>query len=124
MFYMGVTIPSLQDTWVSGKHLKRFNTGFYWPGQRKDVEMWCGKCAVCCSRKTPHRLWAALEVSMVSRPLERVAMDILGPLPETPRGSKYILVVGDYFTKWKEVYPLKNMEATSIARAFVNELEL
>ena len=83
--------------------------------------MWCGKCAVCCSRKTPHRLRAPLEVSLVSRPLEHVAMDILGPLPETPRGSKYILVVGDYFTKRKEAYPLKNMEATSLARAFVNE---
>ena len=83
--------------------------------------MWCGKCAVCCSRKTPHRLRAPLEVSLVSRPLEHVAMDILGPLPETPRGSKYILVVGDYFTKQKEAYPLKNMEATSLARAFVNE---
>ena len=54
-------------------------------------------------------------MSMVSRPLERIAMDILCPLPEIPRGSKYILVVGDYFTKWKEAYPLKNMEATSVA---------
>ena len=83
--------------------------------------MWCGKCAVCCSRKTPHRLQAPLEVSLVSRPLKHVAMDILGPLPETPRGSKYILVVSDYFTKRKEAYSLKNMEATSLARAFINE---
>ena len=57
---------------------------------------------------------------MVSRPLEHVAMDILGPLPKTPQGRKYILVVSEYFTKWKEAYPLKNMEATSMARAFVN----
>ena len=62
-----------------------------------------------------------MEVSRVDRPLERVAMDILGPLPETPRGNKYILVVGDYFTKWKEAYPLKNMEASSVARVFVND---
>ena len=107
---------------MSGKHLKRFSTGSTGQGNE---EMWrCGVVSVqyvCCSRKTRHRLWAPLEVSMVSRPLESVAMDILGPLPETPRGSKYILVVGDYFTKWKEVYPLKNMDATSVARAFVNE---
>ncbi|KAL5515368.1 hypothetical protein EMCRGX_G000526 [Ephydatia muelleri] len=70
------------------KTLEKIQHRFYRPGQRKNVEMWCGKCAVCCTRKTPHRLRAPLEVSMVSRPLERVAMDILGPLPETPRGNQ------------------------------------
>ena len=35
-------------------------------------------------------------------PLERVAMDILGPLPVTERGNRYVLVIGDYFTKWVE----------------------
>ena len=48
-------------------------------------------------------------------------MDILGPLPETPRGNRYILVIGDYFTKWKEAFPLKDTEALTIARVFVNE---
>ena len=46
-------------------------------------------------------------------------MDILGPLPETPRGNRYILVIGDYFTKWKEAIPLKDTEAVTVAR--VNE---
>ena len=53
--------------------------------------------------------------------MERVAMDILGPLPETDAGNKYILVVGDYFTKWKEAYPMRDMEATTVARLLVNE---
>lgn len=62
-----------------------------------------------------------MEVSKVDRPMERVAMDILGPFPETPHGSKYIPVVGDYFTRWMEGYPLKNMEASSVALVFVND---
>ena len=48
-------------------------------------------------------------------------MDILGPLPETERGNKYILVIGDYFTKWKEAYPMRNMEATTVANILVRE---
>ena len=44
-----------------------------------------------------------MQVERVGNPLERIAMDILGPLPETPRGNKYILVLGDYFTKWTEL---------------------
>ena len=53
--------------------------------------------------------------------MQRVAMDILGPLPETDRGNKYILVIGDYFTKWKEAHAMPNMEAITVARIFVNE---
>ena len=36
--------------------------------------------------------------------MHRVAMDILGPLPITPCSNKYVLVVGDYFTKWTEAF--------------------
>ena len=49
-------------------------------------------------------------------------MEIMGPLPETPRGNRYILVVGDYFTKWKEAYPLPDMEALSIAKVWLVNL--
>ena len=57
----------------------------------------------------------------VSRPLQRVAMDILGPLPETARGNRYILVIGDYFTRWKEAYPMTDMNALTVAQIFVHE---
>ena len=53
--------------------------------------------------------------------MERIAIDILGPLPETPWKNKLILVVGDYFTKWTESYPLPNQEATTVAEKLVNE---
>eukprot|EP00731_Ephydatia_muelleri_P024449 Em0016g720a len=49
------------------------------------------------------------------------AMDIMGPLPETSRGNKYILVIADYFTKWSEAYPIPNMEAITVAKCVVNE---
>ena len=48
-------------------------------------------------------------------------MDILGPLPITPRQNKYVLVVGDYFTKWTEALPIPDMETATIARVLVNE---
>ena len=65
---------------------------------------------------------AQLQLSLAERPLQRIAMDVVGPLPVTPRGNRYILVVSDYFTKWKEAFPLADMEASSIARVVVNEI--
>ena len=53
--------------------------------------------------------------------MERIAIDILGPLPETPRKNKSILVVSDYFTKWTERYPIPNQEATTVAEKLVSE---
>jgi len=47
-------------------------------------------------------------------------MDILGPLPVSEKGHKYILVISDYFTKWTEAYPMPNMEAATIATLFVH----
>ena len=42
-----------------------------------------------------------------------------GPLPVTERGHKYVLVLGDYFTKWEEAFPMPNMEASTVANLFV-----
>eukprot|EP00731_Ephydatia_muelleri_P018300 Em0011g340a len=36
------------------------------------------------------------------------------------RGNRYVLVVGDYFTKWMEAYPMPNMEAGTVANVFVH----
>lgn len=47
----------------------------------------------------------------------------MGLLPGAPRGSKYILVVDDYFTKWKEAYPL-NVEANSVAWVLTSCVDL
>ena len=56
----------------------------------------------------------------VRAPLERIAIDVLGLLPETEQGSKYLLIVQDYFTKWVEAYALPNQEAVTVVCEFVS----
>lgn len=95
---------------------------FYWPGWFGDVKRWVKECVDCSSRKTQGKLpCAPLQPSVTSRPFERVALDILGPLPETPCKNKYILVIGDYFSKWTEAFPLPNQEASTIAKVLTEE---
>ena len=36
---------------------------------------------------------------IVGLPMKHIAIDVLGPLPITEMGNKYILIVADYFTK-------------------------
>ena len=54
--------------------------------------------------------------------MERVAVDIAGPLPLTTSGNRYICVVMDYFTKWPEAFAIPNQEAKTVARVLVEQV--
>ncbi|GFV08228.1 retrovirus-related Pol polyprotein from transposon 412 [Trichonephila clavipes] len=94
------------------KTLHRVRERFFWGKVRADVEQWCKSCDACSARKGPKiRSRGKLHRYNVGAPFERIAFDILGPLPRTASGNKYLLVVMDYFTKWPEVYPIPDQEA-------------
>ena len=45
-----------------------------------------------------------------------VGIDFIGPLsPVAKDGSRYILTISDYFTKWVEVVPTVNKMASTVA---------
>ncbi|GFW09580.1 retrovirus-related Pol polyprotein from transposon 412 [Trichonephila clavipes] len=102
------------------KTLHRVRERFFWGKVRADVEQWCKSCDACSARKGPKiRSRGKLHRYNVGAPFERIAFDILGPLPRTASGNKYLLVVIDYFTKWPEVYPIPDQEAPTVAEAVV-----
>lgn len=43
-------------------------------------------------------------------------MDLIGPLPVTSRGNKYIITLTDYFSKWAEAFPLPDKTAAGVAQ--------
>ena len=87
------------------------------------MEQWCNRCQLCNSRKSLIKACAPMQLGTdVSRPMQHIAMDIIGPFLETRRGNRYILVIGDYFTKWKEAFPIKDMEAVTVVKRLVDEV--
>lgn len=73
-----------------------------------------------CKCKGPGKVTKApMKIYTVGYPLERIALDIMSGLPRSTSGNKHILVIGDYFTKWADAYPIKDMEAKTVAKVLV-----
>ena len=53
--------------------------------------------------------------------MDRVATDLLGPFPQSSSGNRYILLVGDYFTRWIEAYAIPELSAKTVAEKLVYE---
>ena len=103
------------------KVIGRLRRRFYWVCYKVDVKDWCRKCPQCQKRNSPskrHR--APLKQYPVGVPFERIGIDILGPLPETFHGNKYIVVIGDYFSKWIEAFATPDQEAETVANVLVD----
>ena len=104
------------------KTLGAIRARYYWPGLTSQVKKWVRVCHDCGAKKNwGKKRRSALQQYVVGAPMERLAMNKLGPLPQTPRGNKFILVVTEYFTKWTEGYAIPNQEATTVAEKLVSE---
>ena len=73
------------------------------------------------ARASPPKAHAPLTSIKVGYPMQFVAMDIVGPFPESLAGNTHILVVADYFTRWTEAYPIPNQEATTVASKLTDD---
>lgn len=52
-----------------------------------------------------------------SQPWERTSIDLMGPLPTTTTGNKYVMVVADFLTRFIIAVAIPNKEASTIVAA-------
>jgi len=102
------------------KTIDRVKQRFYWPGYRDDIILWCKKC-VLCAQTSKRSNKAVMKHELASEPLQRVGIDIVGPLPKTEQGNSFIMVICDYYTRWVEAYSIPDQTAITVADKFVTE---
>ena len=87
-----------------------------------DIKSYIMNCSIYNKcKKSKKKTRGPLGDYRVGNPLDRLGIDILGPLPETKNKTKYLLVIGDYFTRWMEALPLPNQKAEVVAKTLVHE---
>ena len=90
-------------------------TLYWWPKLYRDVHAWVKGCQICQHRKnpgTPSKTTAAFTPSF---PMELICWDIMGPLPISRCGHKYILVIIDAFSRWATAIPLAETSAITLS---------
>ena len=116
------TSTALVVTWVSKRPRTRLlspSSGLVFNKSWRN----CRRCDSCAACKPPlKRPRAPLQQYLVGNPMERIADDILGPLPKTRQGKSFVVVLGDYFTKWMEAFSIPNQETQTVTRVVVEQL--
>ena len=105
-----------------GKTIKKIRSKFWWWHMDDDTRLFIHQCNKCNKNKVQTRKpKAKLGKYLVGYPMDRLGLDIIGPLPLTEDKNKYILVIGDYFTRWMEAYSLPSQHTERIADKLVHE---
>ncbi|KAL4001114.1 caldesmon [Sarotherodon galilaeus] len=121
ILHLGHTVP-WSGHLGQAKTYNRVAQRFYWPGLYKDVVDYCKTCHEC-QKVAPTKLSDRAQLQtlpIMDVPYERIAMDIIGPLPKSSNGHKYALVICDYATRYPDVYPLRSLQVKHIVRCLVD----
>ena len=91
---------------------------FVWHNIKRDVSKWARQCLACQRAKIHRHTKPRLEKLPVPEGRFRhVHVDLVGPLPPSD-GHTYLLTAVDRFSRWPEAFPLRSIDAPTVAQAF------
>ena len=97
--------------------------GYYWPTMTEDCMNYAKKCVKCQEHgDIIHRAPSKLHPIVASWPFAEWGTDVVGPFTPTSRGFKFILAATDYFSRWAELVPLREVTGATVARFFTNNI--
>jgi transposase InsO family protein len=94
-----------------------------WPKMREHIKQFIKKCP-CCQKMSVLKIPIHTHpfTTAAYEPMQRLNIDSIGPLDPDDDGACHIIVVIDCFTRFVELYPVKDTTAYYAARAILNHL--
>ncbi len=100
---------------------QRVSQRYEWETMRRDIIEHIRTCRKCQERGPTKKNNRKRTIETMDI-FERWGIDIVGPLPVTERGNKYIVVAMDYFSRWPEAKALKSANAEEVAKFLYEEI--
>ena len=98
---------------------------FIWPGLWSEVKQYVKTCNGCQLAARQHKSKAPLQpLPCVGEPFQKVAFDLVGPLPRTSSGYKYLLTAMCLYTKFPVAIPLKRVDNLTVLNALMEIFSL
>ncbi|KAK4407891.1 hypothetical protein Sango_0370100 [Sesamum angolense] len=95
-------------------YIKRM--GYYWSTMVKDCINYARRYQACqFHANLIHQLPEPLHPTIVLWPFDAWGLDVVGPIIKSSGGHLYILAATDYFSKWVEAVPLKEVKKENVA---------
>ena len=92
---------------------------FYWPNMYAYIKMFVSSCETCqktnCDTRPPRA--PLIPMFIPSAPMQLISLDI-AYMPPDSEGYRYILLIGDTFSKFINAVPLQDQTAPTIVKAF------
>jgi hypothetical protein len=103
------------------KTYKAIKAKFNWPNMKQEIEEYVKRCKNSQMNKLlGPRNRVPMEITTTAdHPFEKCCLDIVGPLPETEKGNKYILIFQDDLSKLVTAIPIPQQDAETVAREIV-----
>ncbi|GFT27071.1 hypothetical protein TNCV_4675911 [Trichonephila clavipes] len=103
----------------------RIAKNYYWTGMRKNITDYVKNCSDCIKYKASNQKPSGLlQTPVPVQRFETLAIDLIGPLPESKDGKKWILIIENCTTKWVELFALPNATAKECAITLIEEVLL
>jgi len=104
--------------------LAKIRQQFYWKNQYKEVKDCCAKCESCARKKSGTQPKSAPLQTFNEIGDRNVtwSLAMLGPLPLSERGNRWVLTSTDPCTKFPMTVPLPDATSNTIALAFVDNI--
>ena len=97
--------------------IKKF---YFWNGMQQDIYNWCARCTRCNLFKPRNLHRNPINfIQPEHSPGTEISIDVLGPLPRSTSGNKYILTIIDDYTRHLEICPMNSIHTHKIINALI-----